>query len=129
MASARRCWLNKLRQAFRFNIVSIQSKRLPMMVQSNNWRIPRRTFLRGAGVMLGLPILEAMGRVLPAASAEAVAAGKVSRNVQAPVRLACLYFPNGVWEANWFPKDVCPEFQLPFALEPLGQHKQDLIVF
>lgn len=100
-----------------------------MMLQSNNWRIPRRTFLRGAGVMLGLPLLEAMGRVLPAASPEAVAAGKVSRNIQAPVRMACLYFPNGVWEANWFPKEACPEFQLPFALEPLARHKQDILVF
>jgi len=99
------------------------------MVQNNNWRIPRRTFLRGAGVMLGLPLLEAMGRILPRASAEAIAAGKVTSNVQAPIRLACLYFPNGVWEANWFPSEACPEFRLPFALEPLAPHKQDILVF
>ena len=34
-------------------------------MMKNNVLIPRRSFLRGAGVMLGLPLLEAMGKVLP----------------------------------------------------------------
>jgi hypothetical protein len=94
-----------------------------------NWSIPRRTFLRGAGVMLGLPILNAMGKVLPKASAEAVAGGSAATNVQAPVRMACIYFPNGVWEANWFPKEPGTDYELPFALEPLAQHKRDFLAF
>jgi hypothetical protein len=94
-----------------------------------NWKIPRRTFLHGAGVMLGLPILEAMGRVLPAASPEAVAASSVKKAVQPPVRMACIYFPNGVWEKNWFPTEAGRDYQLPFSLEPLARHKQDMLVF
>src|SRR5262245_20484851 len=94
-----------------------------------NWRIPRRTFLRGAGVMLGLPILEAMGRVLPTSSPEAVAASSVKKSVQAPVRMACIYFPNGVWEKNWFPTEAGRDYQLPFSLQPLVRHKQDMLVF
>src|SRR5512134_3339039 len=94
-----------------------------------NWMIPRRTFLREAGVMLGLPLLEAMGRVLPESSPAAVAAGTVKPGVQAPVRMACLYFPNGVWEKTWFPNEAGRDFQLPFALEPLQRHRDDLLIF
>src|SRR5262249_27256259 len=87
------------------------------------------TFLRGAGVMLGLPLLNAMGKVLPGASPAAAAGSQVASSVQAPVRMACLFFPNGVWEKNWFPKGTGADFELPFSLEPLAHHKQDLLVF
>lgn len=93
------------------------------------WMIPRRTFLRGAGLMLGLPMLEAMGKVLPSASPGALAGSKVAPAVQAPVRMACLFFPNGVWEDSWFPKAADAEYQLPFALEPLEAHKRDCLIF
>ena len=93
-----------------------------------NWMIPRRTFLKGVGVTLGLPMLEAMGKVT-AAAPEAVAASTVASQVQAPVRMACLFFPNGVWEKNWFPQEAGEHFELPFALEALERHKQKLLVF
>lgn len=95
---------------------------------NKNWRLPRRTFLRGVGVTLGLPMLQAMGKVL-GASPSAVAPATAAAAVQAPVRMACLYFPNGVWESNWFPKQAGPDYNLPFALEPLAKHKQDFLVF
>jgi hypothetical protein len=91
--------------------------------------IPRRTFLKGAGVMLGLPVLNAMGRILPVASPEAVAKSSVASNVQAPVRMACIYFPNGVWEKNWFPTEPGEDYEMPFALEPLANHKRNMLVF
>lgn len=94
-----------------------------------NCLIPRRTFLRGASVMLGLPLLQAMGKVLPSASPEAVARTSVAPAVQAPVRMACLYFPNGVWEKNWFPQQAGADYELPFSLEPLAEHKKDMLVF
>jgi hypothetical protein len=94
-----------------------------------NWMIPRRTFLRGAGAMLGLPILEAMGKVLPTSSPEALASAQVTSQMQAPVRMACLFFPNGVWEKDWFPTDAGPDYELPPSLEPLARHKRDLLVF
>lgn len=92
-------------------------------------RLPRRTFLRGAGVMLGLPVLHAMGRLAPEASPSAAASSRVARDVQAPVRMACIYFPNGVWEKTWFPDQPGHDFTLPSALEPLARHRQDLLVF
>jgi hypothetical protein len=94
-----------------------------------NWMIPRRTFLRGVGATLGLPLLDAMGKVLPAASPEALASSAPAANVQAPVRMACIYFPNGVWEKNWFPEKEGADYELPFALEPLARHKDDFLVF
>jgi hypothetical protein len=99
------------------------------MILQKKWMIPRRTFLKGAGVMLGLPVLHAMGKVLPTASPEAVAKTGVASNVQAPVRMACIYFPNGVWEKEWFPKEAGADYETPFALEPLAKHKQNMLVF
>lgn len=98
-------------------------------MMQKNWMIPRRTFLRGAGVMLGLPLLEAMGKVLPTASPEAPAPSNVAPNVQAPVRMACIYFPNGVWEAAWFPKTPGHDYEMSFALEPLRAFRDDMLVF
>src|SRR5882672_908883 len=99
------------------------------MIQ-NNRLIPRRTFLRGAGgAVLGLPLLEAMGKILPSASPKAAASMEAAPEVQAPVRMACLYFPNGVWEKTWFPENPGVDFDLPYALEPLAAHKKDLLVF
>lgn len=79
--------------------------------------------------MLGLPLLEAMGKVLPAASPSAAASKALRPEIQAPVRMACIYFPNGVWEKTWFPQQAGEDYKLPFALEPLGRHKQDMLVF
>jgi hypothetical protein len=102
-------------------------------MSQKNWMIPRRTFLRGMGkgigVTLSLPILQAMGKTLPGASPGAAAASSVSPGVQAPVRFAALFFPNGVWEKNWFPEEEGTDYQLPFALEPLERHKKDFLVF
>src|SRR5436305_6586329 len=79
--------------------------------------LSRRTFLRGAGVALGLPLLEAM---LPAraAAAEAVA----------PVRAAYLYFPNGAWMDAWVPRQTGPDYELPFSLTPLEPVRDSVVV-
>jgi hypothetical protein len=98
-------------------------------MQEKKWMIPRRTFLKGAGVMLGLPVLNAMGRILPTASPEALAKATIAGSVEAPVRMACIYFPNGVWEKNWFPEDAGADYKMPFSLEPLAKHKQNMLVF
>ncbi len=99
------------------------------MIQEKKWLIPRRTFLKGAGAMLGLPVLNAMGRILPTASPEALAKSTVAGNVEAPVRMACIYFPNGVWKKNWFPEEAGADYKMPFALEPLAKHRQNMLVF
>jgi hypothetical protein len=74
--------------------------------------LSRRTFLRGMGVAMGLPLLEAM---LPAASSTF----RVRRPPVAPVRAAFLYFPNGAWMNAWVPAQSGANFELPFSLTPL----------
>jgi hypothetical protein len=75
-----------------------------------------------------LPLLNAMGRVFGAAADAPAVAAQASR-VRAPVRLACLYFPNGVWEKSWFPEKSGPDYDLPFALEPLKPVRDQVLVF
>jgi hypothetical protein len=77
--------------------------------------ISRRTLLRGAGVTLGLPWLEAMARAQAGAP----------RN---PVRMAFLYMPNGVNVQHWYPKGEGREFELSTTLAPLEEHKKQLLV-
>jgi hypothetical protein len=76
--------------------------------------LTRRTLLRGAGVTLGLPWLEAMAATkLPAAS---------------PVRMAMLYMPNGVNTNEWTPMGKGRDFELSPTLKPLAQFKDDMVV-
>jgi hypothetical protein len=84
---------------------------------SNSWRIPRRTVLRGLGASLALPCLDVMRS---ARGAESTAAP--------PVRLACLIQPNGVFPPAWEIAGEGRDFRLSNILQPLEQHKQDLVV-
>ena len=57
--------------------------------------LPRRTFLRGLGATVALPLLDAM---VPALSA-------ISKTAAAPVkRLGFIYLPNGAVMQTWTPK-------------------------
>lgn len=94
-----------------------------------SWQIPRRTFLKGTGVALGLPLLQAMGKVVPGAAADAPALSDPNPEVKPPVRMACLYFPNGVWTPKWYPKTNGSDFEFTFGLEPLIDFKSQLTVF
>jgi hypothetical protein len=80
--------------------------------------LSRRTFLRGTGVALGLPLFEAM-----TPSKASAAAGET-----APVRAAYLYFPNGAWMDAWVPKQTGAEYELPFSLTPLAPVKDSVTV-
>src|SRR4051794_31859032 len=82
-------------------------------------KISRRTLLRGAGVSLGLPWLEAM---MPST------ARAQSQAVKTPVRMAVLYMPNGVNIAHWYPKGVGRDFQLSPTLEPLAGLNDQILV-
>ena len=66
---------------------------------------------------MALPFLEAM-----APRGIAAAAGR------APIRTAFLYVPNGVNMVDWTPKETGADFQLPYILEPLQAHKNDVLV-
>jgi hypothetical protein len=73
--------------------------------------------LRGLGCAVALPWLESMGNLTnwaSGATAPAAAAGKA-----APNRMAFMYVPNGKNMADWTPKGVGSDFDLPAILEPL----------
>ena len=80
--------------------------------------LSRRAALKGMGVSIALPFLEAM---LPA-TATAAAASKP------PMRLAFLYVPNGVHMPAWRPQQEGALGTLPATLEPLAPFKKDLMV-
>ena len=80
--------------------------------------ISRRAALRGLGVSIALPMLEAM---LPAISVGATA-------TKAPRRMAILYFPHGAAMQGWTPTEVGSNYTLPQLLEPLKPHQKDLLV-
>jgi hypothetical protein len=88
-------------------------------VSIRKWPISRRTLLRGAGVTLGLPWLEAMAPVRGLAS---------STLPKSPVRMAMLYMPNGVNTAAWAPEGVGRDFKLSPTLEPLESVKDRIVV-
>ena len=78
--------------------------------------LSRRTFLRGAGVALGLPLLDAMLPLRAAASA----LWQRGPEPTAPVRAAYLYFPNGACMDAWVPHQTGANYELPFSLTPLA---------
>lgn len=88
----------------------------------NTWHLPRRTFLKGLGTAIALPVMESL---LPRglAAAEALAGGKA-----APRRMAFVYVPNGANMADWTPAATGADFELPLILEPLKDHKKDFSV-
>src|SRR5437899_2452849 len=79
--------------------------------------ISRRTVLRGLGVSLALPWLEAM---MPA-SARAAAPF-----VKSPTRMAFLYVPNGIHMEDWTPAKEGADYELPKTLTALKDCKDDL---
>lgn len=81
--------------------------------------LPRRTFLRGAGIALGLPLLEAM---IPALTAQNTTAA-------APVRrLGFIIYPLGVDQARWKPKGEGANYEYSEALAPLAPHRKKFVV-
>ena len=80
--------------------------------------LPRRTFLRGLGAAVALPMLDAMTPAL----AKAAPAGA------GPRRLVFTYVPNGVSMAGWTPKGAGAGFELSTVLQPLAAHRQDMLV-
>jgi hypothetical protein len=80
-------------------------------------------FLRGAGVALGLPLLEGM-LPLPAVAETP----DFEKGMAAPVRAAYLYFPNGALMDAWTPKETGANYQLPFSLTPLQSVRDSVVV-
>jgi hypothetical protein len=81
--------------------------------------LPRRTFLRGIGATLALPLLDAM---VPALSALAVTNANPAR------RLGFVYVPNGVIQDQWVPAATGAGFELSPTLAPLAAVRDKLLV-
>ena len=82
------------------------------MTSPTDQPVPRRVVLRGAGAMLALPWLEAMGSAAtPDERPEATAS--------VPRRMAALFFPNGVREDCWTPEKEGTDWELTRQLQPL----------
>src|SRR5438874_6368298 len=83
-------------------------------------RIPRRTFLRGAGVTLALPLLDAM---VPASTLLAQTAA-VPKS-----RFAGIFFPHGMAPGYWAPEaEGALPAKLPYILESLENVKDQTVV-
>jgi hypothetical protein len=81
--------------------------------------LPRRTFLRGIGATLALPLLDAM---IPAATAAMLTPARPVR------RLGYVFMPMGCDQSRWIPTRTGPLNELPPILESLNPHKEHITV-
>ena len=85
--------------------------------------LSRRTMLRGSGIAIGLPTLNAMmdgrGRWFGVAHAAAAAP---------PVRVMAFHFPHGVVPAQWVPASTGLNYPLSPSLMPLAAFQKDFNV-
>lgn len=81
--------------------------------------LPRRTFLRGMGVTLALPLVDAM---VPALTAQT----KTAANPMP--RLGFVYVPHGAIMDQWTPKQEGVDFEFTRILKPLEPFRQHLNV-
>jgi hypothetical protein len=83
------------------------------------WELSRRTFLRGAGTLMALPVLEAMAPSV----ARAQSAGQPP-----PRRLMAFFVPNGMYPTEWYPATSGESYALSPLLMPLAAFKSDMLV-
>jgi len=82
-------------------------------------RLPRRTFLRGVGTVMAIPLLDAM--------VPAFARGHVL-DAQPPVRMGIAYVPNGIIMKDWTPKTTGKDFEFTRILKPLEPFREHLLI-
>ena len=80
--------------------------------------LPRRTFLKGMGITIALPTLDAM----------TPAFARAAEKLKAPTRLMFGYVPNGIEMKSWTPKGVGEGFEFTRVLKPLEPFREDLLV-
>jgi hypothetical protein len=81
--------------------------------------IPRRTFVRGVGASLALPLLDSMFPALARAQ---------TTNSPAATRLSFFYVPNGITMGKWTPATEGASFELTPILKPLSAFRDRMIV-
>ena len=86
-------------------------------MKQGHYKIPRRSFLKGAGVCLALPSLEIMGAAL---------SKNKSRDI--PLRLAVFHKGNGIDPSSWQCKGSETKSTLPQSLQPLKSSLNDYAI-
>jgi hypothetical protein len=81
--------------------------------------LPRRLFLRGLGVAVGLPLLESM---VPAMTALAQTPARPK------TRFGAIYFPNGAIVEQWIPDQAGAGFEFKPILKPLEKFKDQMVI-
>jgi hypothetical protein len=79
--------------------------------------LARRTFLRGIGAAISLPVLDAMTPAFAATT-------RLASN--SPRRMAFVYVPNGIIMKDWTPAEIGTHFELPRILKPLEPLRQNV---
>lgn len=81
--------------------------------------LSRRTFLRGAGALIGLPLLDAMVPAL----------GRAGDGARIPpTRLCFVYVPNGMVMRDWTPATQGKNFEFTPILRPLERFREHTLV-
>jgi hypothetical protein len=84
----------------------------------SQYQLPRRTFLKGVGTAMALPMLDAM-------CSSAVLAGESAAQTT-PTRMAFVFFPNGAIMDSWTPEQEGADYELQPTLKPLEKFKADM---
>src|SRR5206468_311799 len=79
----------------------------------------RRTFLRGLGTAMALPLLDSM---IPAMAA-------TNNSAASPIiRLGFAYVPNGIIQKDWKPSAVGTGFEFMPTMKPLEPFRENVLV-
>lgn len=78
--------------------------------------LSRRTFLRGVGTSIALPLLDAMTPAFASTPAET------------PVRLMIVYAPTGMMPQYWYPDKVGTDFELARIMTPLAELRSEISI-
>src|SRR6185295_1932144 len=89
--------------------------------------IPRRTFLRAAGISLALPWLDAFAAdSTPTANPNPQRQSSVPKGP--PRRMVCICAPLGLYPANFFPEKTGKDYALSPYLEILKEFRDEFTV-
>jgi len=79
--------------------------------------LPRRTFLRGLGTTLALPLLDSMVPALAVAGA-----------TKPIIRLGFVYHPVGMIQNKWIPQTVGTDFEITPTMKALEPFRENMVV-
>src|SRR5271154_5251841 len=94
-----------------------------MNIQTNRWRIARRTFLKGLGATVALPWLEAMSQ-----NAKAITTAGSMAASEIPRRAMFTYWGLGLEIRGFTPTDTGRNYTLTPSLAPLAPYKDDCTI-